>query len=112
MSHKDRRRLRVSVRAEDLPVALELAPQGLKILDDAIVHDRNAVRGDRMSISLDRQAMRRPTSMPDTNHSLYWLVIEPPSEVDELAFRPPAFDASVDPRRGTHRRTDGTIRAP
>ena len=54
-----------------------------------------------MSISLNGQAMRRPTGIPNTNHSLHWLAIEPPSEVDELAFRPPAFDASVDQGRDT-----------
>jgi len=63
LSHKGRR-LCVSVGTEDLPVALDLAPQGLKVFDDAIVHDRNAARGDRMGISLDRQAMGRTQAQP------------------------------------------------
>src|SRR5437868_293680 len=96
MRHQDRHSLGIGVGAENVPVTLKLAPQGLKILDDPIVHDGDAIRGDRMGIGFDRQAMGCPTGMPDTNRSFHWLVIKPPSEVGELAFRPPAYDASVD----------------
>ena len=66
-------------------------------------YDAAIARAVRVCIGLRDTAMRGPTGMPDTNHSLHWLVIEPPSEVDELTFRPPAFDASVDQGRDTSR---------
>jgi hypothetical protein len=50
--------------------------------------------------------------MPDTNRPLHWIVIEPPSEVDELAFRPTAFDASVDQGRNSSRIVAAIFEAP
>jgi hypothetical protein len=49
-----------------------------------------------MGIGLSWQAMRRPPGMPDTDYPLHRLTIEQPGKVEELAFRPPAFDASID----------------
>ena len=79
--------------------AFELAPQGLEILDDAVVHDGDPVGRDRMGIGLGRQAMGRPAGMPDADHALHRLVVEPPGEVGELALGAAALDAAVDQGR-------------
>ncbi len=105
-------RLGVGVGPEHVAQRGELAAQGLEILDDAIVHDSDPVGGDRMGIGLGRQAMRRPAGVPDADHPLYRLVIEPPGEVDELAFRSPAFDASVDQRPDSGRIVPAIFEAP
>jgi len=68
----------------------------MKILDDTIVHNGNAVRCDRMDIGFGQLAMCRPTGVPNADHALRRFVIGPPVKVDEFAFRPPAFNASVD----------------
>src|SRR5215831_13931621 len=92
--HRDR--LGVGIGAKNMAELLQLAPQSLEILDDAVVHDGNAVCCDRMSIGLGRQAVGRPPGVADTDHPLHRVVVEPPGEIDELAFGAPTLDAAID----------------
>src|SRR6202045_4179627 len=78
-------------------------PQGLEILDNAIVDDRNPVGGNRVGIGLGRQAVGRPAGVPDTDRPLYRLVIDPPGEVGELALGAAALDTPVDQSRDAGR---------
>src|SRR5215472_12672206 len=96
MRRQDRHRLGVGVGAEGIAEPFELAPQGLEILNDAIVHDGNPVGGDRMGVGLGRQAVGRPAGMPNADHPLHGFAVEPPGEVDELAFGASALDPAVD----------------
>ena len=58
--------LGVGVRGELVAGLLELVAQLLVVLDDAVVHDRDAVARDvRMGVALVRHAVRRPARVRD-----------------------------------------------
>ena len=96
MRRQDCHRLGVGLGSEGVAKCGKFLPQRLEILDNAVMDDGDPVSCDRVRVGLGRQAMRRPTSVPDADHPLHRLAVEPPGEVDELAFRLPAFDASLD----------------
>src|SRR6476661_753788 len=58
-----------------------------KILDDAVMNDRNNIGGVRMSIVFGRSAVRRPARMTDADIAPKWLAIEPRFKRAQLAFR-------------------------
>jgi len=55
---------------KDIAECRQFAPQRLEILDDSVVNDGDAVRGDRMGVGLGGQAMRRPAGVPDPDPPL------------------------------------------
>ena len=57
-----------------------------KILDDAVVNDRNDIGGVRMSVVFVRSAVGRPTGMTDTDIAPKWFAIEPRFKRAQLAF--------------------------
>jgi hypothetical protein len=56
----------VGVRAERVTQGFELFAQGFVVLDDAVVHHRNVTGKMRVSVTLARRAMGRPTGVGDT----------------------------------------------
>jgi hypothetical protein len=60
-----RHHLGVGVALEATALGQQLVLQLLEVLDDAVVHDRHPVGGDRMGIALGRLAVRRPAGMAD-----------------------------------------------
>ena len=103
MRREDCHRLGIRIGAKDMAEPFELLPQGLEILDNAIVDDRDAAGGDRMGIGLGRQAVGRPAGVPDADHPLHRLMIEPTGEVGELALGAAALDTPVDQGRDAGR---------
>ena len=78
------------------PSAEELVLQLLEVLDDAVVHDRDAVGGDGMGVALGRLAVGRPARVADADRAGQRLAAETRLEVHELAFGAPALDVAVD----------------
>ena len=77
----------VSVSLTNLqPFLVSCSRKLAKILDDAVVNDRNDIGGVRMSIVFVRSAMGRPTGMTDTDIAPKWFAIEPRFKRAQLAF--------------------------
>src|SRR6185437_8987982 len=101
--HQDRHRLGVGLGLEAIAQARQLGLELLKILDDAVVDDRDAVGGDRMGVGLARHAMRRPAGMADADPALDRLLGETRLEPRELALGAAALDMAIDQRRDAGR---------
>ncbi|CDX59591.1 hypothetical protein MPL1032_270029 [Mesorhizobium plurifarium] len=84
--HKMRDDLGVGLRGERVTVAGKFVAQLCEILDNAVVDDGDAVGKMRMRVGLVGNAMRCPARMADADRALERLVLQPPFEVDELAF--------------------------
>jgi hypothetical protein len=78
--------LRVGFADEFASLFCQPLTQFAKILDYAIMNDRNDIGGVRMGIVFGRPAMRCPTGMTDTDISSKRLAIEPRFERAQLAF--------------------------
>ena len=79
------------------PVALgrELLFQLLEVLDDAVVHDGDALVHVRVGVVLDRPAVRRPARVAEAGAALQRLVGEAQLQVLELAFGAAPVEAAV-----------------
>ena len=88
-------RLGVGLGLEHVALGGELLAQLLEVLDDAVVHDGDALVHVRMGVALDRLAVRRPARVADAGASLQGLVGEPQLEVLELALGAPAVEMAV-----------------
>src|SRR5262245_45625155 len=66
-----------------------------KILDDAVMHDRNNIGGVRMGIVFGRPAVRCPASMTDADIAPERLAIEPRFERAQLPFRATTAEYAV-----------------
>ena len=78
----------------------EILPERAEVLDDAVVHDRDAARDVGMGVGLRGRAVGRPACVADARTApgrggLAELVLE----IDELAPGAPPVDGAVDQRR-------------
>src|SRR5215831_4512090 len=96
MCRQDRDRLGIRVGSKDMAELLEFVPQGLEILDDAVVDNRDLVGSDRVGVGLARAAVGSPSGVTDADQPLHGLMVEPPREVCKLAFGTAGFDAAID----------------
>src|SRR2546428_3879078 len=73
-----RQGLRVGVGHEAVTATLERGPQGVRILDDTVVHqgDGAGAVGVRVCVPLGRRAVRRPARVRDAARSLHGLLRE------------------------------------
>src|SRR5581483_3628347 len=69
--------LGVGLAAELVAVLAELLAQLAEILDDAVVHDRDALGGMGMGVALARLAVRRPAGVADADGAGQRLLGEP-----------------------------------
>ena len=76
---------RVGFGAEFRAVLFELLAKLAEVLDDAVVHDRQAVGGMGMSVALGRAAMGRPAGVTDSDRALERIAMELGFEVAKLA---------------------------
>jgi hypothetical protein len=79
----------VGVGVEFGAALFQLPPQLDKILDDAVVHDRQFLGRVRMRVVFGRAAVRRPTRMADTDRAVERLARQPCLEIPELALGAP-----------------------
>src|SRR5262245_25232861 len=80
---------------------LELLAQLAKILDDAVVHDRDILGGVRMRVVLVRLAVGRPAGMADADIASERIFAQPRFQVPQLAFGTPALKLIAFERRDT-----------
>ena len=80
---------------ETRALLLELVAQLAEVLDDAVVHHRDAVGGVRMGVALGRPAVGRPAGMADADDAGERLAREPVLEVAQLALGAPAVELAV-----------------
>src|SRR5262249_2571046 len=80
--------LGVGVGSEFDALLGELALEVQVVLDDAVVHERDAARDVRVRVRLGRTAVRRPARVPDAERALERLVLQRRDEVAELAHAP------------------------
>ena len=85
-----RHNLAVGLGRELGALAFQLAAQLAEILDDAVVHDREALGGVRMRVVLGRPAVRRPAGVADADRARQRLARELLFQILELAFGAPA----------------------
>ena len=76
--------LGVGLGLEAVALGDQLVAQHLEILDDAVVHDRDAARLVGVRVVAGRRAVRRPAGVADPDHAGQRLLLERPLEVDEL----------------------------
>ena len=88
-------RLGVGLGLEHVALGGELVAQLLEVLDDAVVHDGDALVHVRMGVALDRLAVRRPARVAEAGVALQRMVGEPQLEVLELALGAPAVEMAV-----------------
>ncbi len=86
--------LGVGLRAELRALALQLLAQLAEILDDAVVHDREALGGVRMGIALGRLAVGGPAGVTDADVARERLARQHGLEIAQLAGRTPARELS------------------
>src|SRR6516165_7126272 len=84
-----RHNLGVGVGAELGPFFLQLLAQLAKVLDDTVVHNREAVCGMRMSVVFGWAPMRGPTGMADADPALERFFRKPLLEIAQLALCAP-----------------------
>src|SRR5262249_11032174 len=70
-----------------------------EILDDAVVHDRQAVGGVRMRVALARPPVGRPARMADADGAAERLAAQPGLQIAELAFGAAAREVPTFERR-------------
>ncbi len=73
----------------------ELLPELGKVLDDAVVHDRDAGGHVRMGVDLSGTPVRRPARVPDAHMALQRLLGKTLLQIFELAFGAAAVEGSV-----------------
>ena len=88
----------IGVAFEAAALRHKLVFQLLEVLDDAVVHDRHPVGGNRMGVTLRRLAVGRPPRVADADRAGERLGAEPRLEIDQLAFGTAAVDVAVDQR--------------
>ena len=88
-------RLGVGLGLERVALGGELLAQLLEVLDDAVVHDGDALVHVRVGVALDRLAVRGPARVADAGAALQGLVGEPQLQVLELALGAPAIEVAV-----------------
>ena len=88
-------RLGVGLGLEHVALGGELVAQLLEVLDDAVVHDGDALVHVRMGVALDRLAVRRPARVAEAGVALQGMVGEPQLQVLELALGAPAVEMAV-----------------
>ena len=88
-------RLGVGLGLEHVALGGELVAQLLEVLDDAVVHDRDALVHVRMGVALDRLAVRGPARVADAGAALQGMVGEPQLQVLELALGAAAIEVAV-----------------
>ena len=90
--------LGVGLGLEAVALGDQLVAQHLEVLDDAVVHHRDAARLVGVGVVAGRRAVGRPAGVADADHAGQRLLLEHPLEVDELALGAAALDAAVDQR--------------
>ncbi len=84
----------VSVR-ELRALGFEFAPQFDEIFDDAVMDDREPVRGVRMRVVFGRPAVGRPAGVADADGAQQWFAGQPLFQISKLALRPPARELAL-----------------
>ena len=116
-----RRQLVLNQKSGDLGIGLggklvtlgdQLLAQGAKILDDAIVHNRQTRAGVGVGVGLVRLAMRRPARVADADRPGKRRLVELGFEVLELALGAHAAQAAVLQRRNSGRIIDAILQPP
>src|SRR5947207_1965515 len=80
----------VGLAAECRAGLFQLLAQLAKILDDAVVHDREPLGGVRMGVVLGRLAVGRPAGVADPDGAGERLLLETRLQVSQLALGAPA----------------------
>ena len=88
-------RLGVGLGLEHVALGGQRVAQLLEVLDDAVVHDGDALVHVRMGVALGRAAVRRPARVADAGAPLQRLVGEPQLQVLELALGAAAVEMAV-----------------
>ncbi len=88
-------RLGVGLGLEGVALGGELVAQLLEVLDDAVVHDGDAIVHVRVGVALDRLAVRGPARVAEAGAPLQGMVGEPQLQVLELALGAPAIEMAV-----------------
>ncbi len=88
-------RLGVGLGLKGVALGAELVAQLLKVLDDAVVHDGNAIVHVRVGVALHRLAVRRPARMAEARAALQGMVGKPQLQVLELALGAAPIEMAV-----------------
>ena len=91
--------LGVGIGAPGDPARAQFPAQGVEILDDPIMDHGDALIGVRVGVGQIGDTMGGPAGMPDPGAARQRTVLNDLGEVMQLAFSPPAVDATVDQRR-------------
>ena len=86
----------IGLRGEDIAERLQLAADRLEILDDAVMHHRDAGRDVRMGIAFRGNAVRRPARMADADPPAQGLVRGQSFQFDDPADRAQALQPVAD----------------
>ena len=98
-----RHRLGIGIGSEDATRGRQLVTQFAEVLDNAVVHDGDAVGAVGMRVDLVGHAMRRPARVTDPDEPVQGLGGDELLQIDELALGATALDMAVDQRRDTGR---------
>ena len=103
VGHEERRHFRIGLGGEAMALGGEFLAQRLEILDDPVVHDREAVARVRVRVPLGRLAVRRPAGVADADPAAERRALQLRFEVLQLALgaqpRHPAALQRCDARR-------------
>ena len=87
--------LGVGLAGEFRPVLGQAVAEFAEVLDDAVVHHGDFVRGVRMGVALRRPAVRRPAGVADADRAAERLLAEPVLQRLELALGAAAAERTV-----------------
>src|SRR5918993_732606 len=91
-----RNHLGVGIGGELIARRLKLRANRRVVLDDAVVHHRDAAADMRMGIALGGHAVRRPARVADADHALELLLVGQLLELRHAPARAQAFEAAID----------------
>jgi hypothetical protein len=86
----------IGFSVEPVTGSFQFCPKLLEILDNAIVHHRNAIRCMRMRVHLSRCAMGGPTRVANSDDPANRLILDQVFQIDEFPFGPTPVYVAVD----------------
>ena len=94
---------RIRFGDKNMALGLQFLPQRTEILDNPVMHHRDAGAGMGVRVVFGRAAMGGPAGMADADMALQGVVVQPRRQIFQLALRPHPLQMAIFQRRNARR---------